>query len=631
VKKSKQLAAAISELDDEQLQHHARRAKLNGASLCGGRNQPNITHPTITHGITFAIEAIRRRLGVLVYDEQIRAAVAMISGGIAEMPTGEGKTIAGCIPAIVHALHDQHVHVATANEYLARRDWQTLSPVFDLLGLTTGLSFHDQSVSEKQSAYQSDVVFATGYQFGFDYLRDQLTLAGRPRPRLGQSLREQLSDSNIAGPTICMRGQHVAIIDEIDAVLIDEAMTPLVLSGAETTTRTGDSALIDGSNTTPFDIARQCIAELQVDVDFFIDPVAKTVRLSDRAIRRLHESHPNATVSSQTNAPASAMEMPWPMYVQSALRAEHLLRRNVDYVVGDDDVQIVDPSTGRIAPDRQWRDGLHQSVETKENVPRSETRQTLARISRQRFFARYSTLCGMTGTASGLDREWKRTYSLRIDVIPTRLPSRRTELPTIYVADAEAKMQAMLRDVIEHHAHGQPILIGTRTIEQTRSISRALMSAGLNHRLLNGLQDEAEADLIAAAGRGGAITVATNMAGRGTDISPDDASLAAGGLHVIGFERNLSTRLDRQLLGRAARQGQPGSGRFFVAADDELIRHDHAGLGRQLTGLTAARSNRSWDQRVVQRQRIAESQRYETRQRIAQQEEWLNELRQHVA
>jgi preprotein translocase subunit SecA len=602
------LADELVGLSDVDLRYHAGLA----------RKQSDLSS---VHALAFAIEAIRRTLLITVYDRQLEAAMVLADGQLAEMQTGEGKTLTGAIAAIIHAMQSRHVHVATTNEYLARRDHELLSPVFESLGFTTGLSTADQGVTEKQVAYSSDVVFATGYQLGFDYLRDQLTLASRPGYRLGQRLLQQLQGSESSKDGLCQREHDVAIIDEVDSVLIDEAMTPLVLSGAlhrDHTNAENDASI------SPFRIARECILSLREGVDFHINSLDRSIQLTSSGTQQ-------AMDLLLLQATPLNLDAPWPQYIQSALRAEYLLRRDVDYVVRANEVQIVDASTGRIVPDRQWRGGLHQAVETKERVTHTQPRQTLARMSRQRYFARYQTLSGMTGTASGHDREWQQVYGLSVKSIATRLPSQRTEYPTLYAANVEQKLTAIIDDVLRCTQAGQPVLIGTRTIEQTRLVASSLLHARINHRMLNGVQDETEASLIATAGRAGNVTVATNMAGRGTDIVLDQAAMSAGGLYVIGFERNLSPRIDRQLLGRAARQGQPGGGRFFVAPEDELITRYDASLGKALTRLHTPTSNPSWDRRVTNLQRRSERERYELRQQTAKQEEWLNELRHYVA
>ncbi|MGB7329615.1 MAG: preprotein translocase subunit SecA [Rubripirellula sp.] len=582
--------------------------------------------------IAFACEAIRRGLDVEAYDVQLIAGAAMVDGGIAEMQTGEGKTIAGTIPAIVHALAGQQVHVATTSSYLAQRDQCLLKPVFESLGLTTGLSDADQSTDDKAAAYQCDVTYATGYQLGFDYLRDQLGLASDGPRVLGRRLRQSLSHAQPSQNRV-QRNHHVAIIDEVDSVLIDEAMTPLVLSASQ----------LNGSLSNNLDLAKvvakwahETALRMEPSSHFVVNHEDKSMRMTESGKRFAAEQFNQLTTSmtSPDNANASSnwgLTRPWNGYVTAALRANHLLKRNVDYVVRDDEIQIVDGPTGRIVPDRQWNEGLHQAVQTLEGVTITEERQTMARISRQRYFGRYALLCGMTGTAGNQARNWLDTYSMQVHSIPTRLPSQRNELPTQYFAASADKLGYIQSDVAKRQSTGQPVLIGTQSIEQTLQVSAALTGAGISHRMLNGLQDEPESELVSIAGRSGAVTVATNMAGRGTDIVPDEQAIATGGLHVIGIERNHSSRVDRQLLGRSGRQGQPGSGQFLVSADDTLVvRYDPAFRSR-LSKLSAATSNRDWDRHIMNLQQTAEREQTEIREAMVRNETQLNLLRHQVA
>ncbi|TWU59986.1 preprotein translocase subunit SecA [Rubripirellula tenax] len=572
----------------------------------------------LIEALAISREAIRRGLGVVPYDVQILAGLTMIRGGIAEMQTGEGKTIAGTIPAMVLAMSGRQVHVATTNAYLAARDQQTLAPAFETIGLTCGLSEATQSIDAKKAAYGCDITFATGYQFGFDYLRDQVSIANRPIRRLGRGLRDQLS-GDASEPLRVQRQHHVAIVDEIDSVLIDEAMTPLVLSAASPFDNNDAIEVVRWAN--------EFVDELHVDDDFVIDPNTESVRLLPEGARRAAE-----WLGDRMSVQACwRLDRPWAGYVTAALRAKHLLVRNKDYVVCDGEVQIVDGPTGRIVPDRQWNEGLHQAVQAKEGVAINHERVTISRIARQSYFRRYVHLSGMTGTAGNQPKRWKADYGMGVETIPTRLPCLRIEHATMYFASDVFRMEAIGRDVLGRSRSGQPVLVGTRSIDQSQRVSAALTTVGVGHRLLNGLQDQRESELVASAGVRGAVTVATNMAGRGTDITSDADALLAGGLHVIAVERNLTRRVDRQLLGRAGRQGQPGSGQFMIAPDDELIRRYTPGLAKKMRNLKNAASNRAWDQTIEDLQCAVELDQAEVRESILNNEIHLNGLRQHVA
>jgi len=534
----------------------------------------------IVQSFAIGIEALRRTTGMVAYDVQILAGLAMASGSIAEMQTGEGKTLTTMLPIVVLALPQRGVHVATVNAYLAQRDYEFLKPGLEMLGITTGISLSGASPEEKRSAYACDVTFGTGYEFGFDFLRDQIATKELGTDRLGAKLRQSLLLEPKTHDTQTQRGFAAAIIDEIDSVFIDEAITPLVLSSGSLGTSVDDAMYLQAKTT-----------------------VESLVENEDLR--------------------------PWQQYVESALRARYMMNRDINYVVRDEKVEIVDEYTGRIFSDRSWREGLHQAVEAKENVPITEERRTIARISRQRYFQRYELLCGMTGTADGHQREFQKCYNLPVVVVPRRKKLRRIELPTRYFRSQDDKSDAIVKDAIARSLKGQPILIGTRTIQQSWQLSEKLDKNAIQHRILNGVQDEEEAALIATAGTSGAITVATNMAGRGTDIQLDSQAIEAGGLHVIGFERNSSPRIDRQLLGRSGRQGDPGSGQFFVSAEDQIINRFDSTLVKLLKRITKANGVQSqrFDRRVILIQRASEQTGYSARQDVMREELWLDKVK----
>ena len=574
--------------------------------------------------LAMASRAISFVLGVTPFDVQLLAGIAMTRGAIVQMQTGEGKTLTSVFPAVTHALLSRKVHVATVNAYLAQRDYDLLKPVFELMGFSTGISTHGQSSREKQQAYACDITFATGYQLGFDFLADQLALAAQPRTRLGQRLLAGLTDPAMglaaADPIVTQSPHAVAIIDEVDSVLLDEAITPLILS------KPMEQAIHKPASTQVYLQARQVASQLRLVHDFTADTHRRTVTLTPNGQARASEAF-----TQLQRACAIEMNRPWSQSIEAALRAELFMRRDIDYVVRQGKIELVDQSTGRIFHDRHWRDGLHQAVEAKEGLDITHERTTHARICRQRYYQRYQVLCGMTGTATGHEQEWREVYGCPVVVIPTRKPSQRVELPTVYTSTIAAKVAELVVSIRQFHSMGRPVLIGTRTIEQSHRVSLALVEAGLNHRLLNGVQEEDEAALIRLAGNFGAITVATHMAGRGTDIIVEPSALEIGGLHVIGFERNSSPRVDRQLLGRAGRQGQPGSGQFFVSAEDELLVRYGAQTQQRLARLTQPLRCRATDRDVRRMQQAAEAGLASARQQAMNQELWLNQMRSQVA
>ncbi len=560
-------------------------------------------------------EAARRTTGLVFYDVQLSAGLVLSTGAIADIKTGEGKTLIITLPASLHALSGNGVHVATVNAYLADRDFTLLRPVYELLGFTVGISRERDSPANKRQAYQCDITYATGYELGFDYLRDQTRLRAEPTLGLGQRFRLSLRGV-IKHRTQTMQRKHaMVIIDEADSVLIDEANTPLILSGV-------DTKATDAAHT--FQSAREVALSLAADRHFAVLPDKRRVSLTDLGLAHVYES---------VRVPGDGIERPWSVYIENALSAEHVFRKDVDYVIRDGKVRIVDQYTGRIFADRTWRDGLHQAVEVKESVAVSPANASLARISRQRYFRLYDSLCGLTGTAAGLEEEFRFFYGLSVVLIPERVPCRRTQLPTRFFANVEAKLTAIAADVRVRNERGQPVLVGTRTIDDSLRISRRLRALSISHTLLNGLQDESEADLVSRAGHLGAVTIATNMAGRGTDIQPPDEALRAGGLHVVATERQESQRVDRQLIGRAARQGNPGSCQFFVSSDDELLTRHGAVLARRIANScdAAGESQTDWTAAVRRVQQMAERLRYEARRALFQQDQQLNEVLSTVA
>jgi preprotein translocase subunit SecA len=493
---------------------------------------------------------------------QLIAGMVLARGQLAEMQTGEGKTIAAALPAFVHALKGQGVHIITANSYLAARDCTMLSPAFELLGVTARLLPERGEPAQKQAAYRADITFGTGYEFGFDYLRDQVKLRQRAEAPLGQAVLDRLYGVDEEAGFL-QRGLAFAIIDEIDSVLLDDAVSPLVLS--DPSARFAPDALANR-------LARETVLTLEKDRDYRLRLIGEDLELTPLGLERIH-----ARLSA---VPLHVLQRPWAEYVRQAILAECCYRRDVHYVVRQGRVRIVDESTGRIFEDRHWRDGLHQAIEAKEGLEITAEQVPVAQITRQRYFRLYPKLCGMTGTATGSEAEFSAFYHLNVVSIPLRTPCRRQVLPARYFADAQAKWRAVAQAACEHQKTGRPVLIGTRSIAESEALSVCLNAAGLAHQLLNGCQDEEEARIIERAGEPGTVTIATNMAGRGTDIKLSRDALSQGGLHIIGTERHDSRRIDRQLFGRSARQGDPGSAQFFLSAADHLIAECEPRLAR---------------------------------------------------
>ncbi len=502
-------------------------------------------------------EACQRCLGKRPFDVQLMGAAALFAGKLAEMQTGEGKTLTAALAACIAGVAGLPVHVVTVNDYLAQRDAQEMGPLYRYFGLSTGVIITGLTLPQRAAAYACHVTYCTNKELVFDYLKDRVTAGGR-------ASRAQLRMRSHVGPgqgnALLLRGLHFAIIDEADSVLIDEARTPLILA------EKGDSAGDPGMYAQALALA----AQLRTGRDFELIIARRELHLSDDGRARLIELC--ADLGPAWTAAHAREHM-----VSQALRAMHLFHRDQQYLVADDKVHIIDEYTGRILPGRTWEQGLHQMIEAKEGCSLSEHNRTLARITYQRFFRRYLRLSGMTGTAHEVRREIWAVYALETITIPTNRPCIRTIAPTRCCAHALDKWRLVAQEVQRVRDAGRPVLIGSRSVEASEQLSAALTEAGITHRVLNARQDAGEADVIAQAGQPGTVTVATNMAGRGTDIHLGTDVAAHGGLHVVLTEFHDSPRIDRQLVGRCARQGDPGSAVAIVALDDAVLR-EHGGL-----------------------------------------------------
>jgi preprotein translocase subunit SecA len=502
-----------------------------------------------------AREATRRHSGMRHFPVQLLGGAAMMDGALAEMQTGEGKSLTAILPAVAAALMGRAVHIVTVNDYLARRDAEQFRRVYAALGLSVGLIDQGQQPRERQQAYNCDVTYCTNKELVFDYLRDRLALGSR-------SARAQLFVDRVfrqgllaSPPTLVLRGLHFAIIDEADSVLIDEARTPLIISRSQTDDE-GDEA--------SYDVALGFARRLGRGEDFELRTNQRLVRLTSQGERRL--AGLAAGLSGIWTIRQAREEL-----VQQALSALHLFHRDVQYIVRDGKVQIVDEYTGRIMPDRSWEFGLHQLIEAKENCTITTRRQTLARMTYQRFFRRYLHLCGMTGTAIETAGELRAIYRLSVQRIPPNRPLRRQDLGTRIFRTTDLKWNAVVESAKAAVEKNRAVLIGTRSVDASEHVGRLLQGAGLRPVVLNARQDRNEAEIVAAAGQPGRVTVATNMAGRGTDIILHPTVRDAGGLHVILSEFHESFRIDRQLFGRTGRQGDPGTYESVVSIADELF------------------------------------------------------------
>ena len=501
-------------------------------------------------GECFALvrEAATRSIGQRHFDVQLIGGWAMLNGMLAEMETGEGKTITATLTAATAALAGHSVHIVTVNDYLAERDAETMGPIFRALGLSVGCVKQGMDPGLRRAAYRSDVTYCSNKEVAFDYLRDRMVLGGKPR---AIAMKVNALTGGGAGQRLLLRGLQFAIVDEADSVLVDEARTPLILSTEAKQSQ--EEAL----HRQALELAR----ELGED-DYEIKETG--VEITDAGLDRLEELC--QLLSGVWRGPRRREQL-----VRQALTALHVFKRDKHYLVRDGKVVIIDENTGRLMPDRSWEQGLHQLIEIKEDCEVTGRRDTLARISYQRFFRRYIHLAGMTGTASEVASELWAVYRLRVAKVPTNKPVRRARWADSIYGRTELKWRAVVERIRELRAAGRPVLVGTRTVGATEALARELDAAGIPFRLLNARQDREEAEIVARAGEPGCVTVATNMAGRGTDIKLAPGVAEAGGLHVITTELNDSARIDRQLFGRCGRQGDPGSCEAILAIEEDLV------------------------------------------------------------
>ncbi|NML48048.1 preprotein translocase subunit SecA [Ramlibacter sp. G-1-2-2] len=539
--------------------------------------------PLVARSFALVRAAAWHELGLRHFPVQMMGGHAMLMGLLAEMDTGEGKTLTASLPAATAALAGQPVHVITVNDYLAARDAAMLRPVYEALGLSVGVAQEDQEPDERRAAWLADITYCTNKDLGFDYLRDGLVLAGnRGRGRL---LVQQMFGLGDRAERLLLRGLAFAIIDEADSVLVDEARTPLVISAG------GDDVAQAELHATALAIAQA----LDAAEDFRIERQDRAAHLTPQGRKRLQEL-------AHRLPPAWRSELAREELVQQALAALHLFVLDVHYLVRDGKVMIIDEYTGRVMPDRSWERGLQQLVEAKEGCTVSARRGTLARITYQRLFRRYLRVSGMSGTAREVGPELEAVYGLKVTRIPTHRVTQRRDLGTRLYADRTRKWQAVAGAVQEQRAAGRPVLVGTRSVAASEELAEVLSALGIEHMVLNARQDSAEAAIVAEAGGTGRVTIATNMAGRGTDIRLAQEVVARGGLHVILTEFHESARIDRQLFGRCARQGDPGSHEAIVSVDDAIFARHSPGLARILAARYATREQAlpGWAARILQ-------------------------------
>ena len=545
VDKIEKMRPTMQAMSDEELKDQTRKFKER---LAQGETLDNL----LPEAFATVREAAKRVLKMEHYPVQLIGGIVLHQGRIAEMKTGEGKTLVSTCPAYLNALAGKGVQIVTVNDYLAKRDAEWMGQVHEFLGLKVGVVLNSMTSEERKAAYQCDITYVTNNELGFDYLRDNMAI-----------YKEQM----------VLRDLDYCIIDEVDSVLIDEARTPLIISG-----QSGKSTklyevcdvlakqLVRGEESGEFNKLNAIMGEEITETgDFIVNEKEKVVNLTEQGVKKVE-----AFFHIDNLADAENLEIQHNIIL--ALRAHNLMFRDKDYVVKDDEVLIVDEFTGRIMPGRRYSDGLHQAIEAKEHVNVKRESRTLATITFQNFFNKYAKKGGMTGTAQTEEKEFRNIYGMDVIVIPTNRPVIRKDLNDAVYKTKKEKFHAVVEEIVEAHEKGQPVLVGTITIETSEMLSQMLKKRGVPHKVLNAKYHELEAEIVAQAGIHGAVTIATNMAGRGTDIKLDDESKALGGLKIIGTERHESRRIDNQLRGRAGRQGDPGESRFYISLEDDLMR-----------------------------------------------------------
>ena len=589
-KKVEALSEQYSKYTDEQLR--AKTASFR-ERLAYGETLEDI----LVEAFATVREASKRVLGLYPYHVQIVGGLALHYGNIAEMKTGEGKTLTETMPVYLNALEGKGVHVVTVNEYLAQRDSVDMGEVYRFLGLTVGLNTNEMSAAEKRAAYNCDVTYSTNNELGFDYLRDNMVV-----------YKEQM----------VQRPLNYAIVDEVDSILIDEARTPLIISGqAEQSTALYKRA----------DYFAKALKEKE---DYVIDLESKTISLTEQGVDKAEEVFHLDNMYDVENGPLIH-------HIDIALRANYIMLKDIDYVVQEDEVKIVDGFTGRIMEGRRYSDGLHQGIEAKENVPIQNESKTMATITFQNFFRMYNKLAGMTGTAKTEEQEFREIYDMDVIQIPTNRPVKRVDANDKIYPNLKTKFKAVANEIEERHSKGQPVLVGTVAVETSELLSQMLNERHIPHNVLNAKNHAKEAEIVAQAGQPGAVTIATNMAGRGTDIKLGPGVKELGGLAVIGTERHESRRIDDQLRGRSGRQGDPGFSRFYLSLEDDLMKRFGSERVKQIwenlnmdEEEDISIENPMLTRQVESAQKRVEGNNYDTRKSVLEYDEVMREQREII-
>ncbi|MCK9858066.1 preprotein translocase subunit SecA [Paenibacillus sp. ATY16] len=582
------LESKISPLSDDELRNKTEEFK---GRLEKGEDIDSI----LPEAFAVVREASKRTLGMRHFDVQLMGGMVLHEGKIAEMRTGEGKTLVATLPTYLNALQGKGVHVITVNDYLASRDSQIMAELYNFLGLTVGCNLHGLTHEEKQEAYACDITYGTNNEFGFDYLRDNMVL-----------YKEQM----------VQRPLYYAIIDEVDSILVDEARTPLIISGQAQ------------KSTELYYAADRFVSRLKEEEDYTVDIKLRNVTLTEAGVEKAEKAFGIENLFDHANVTLNH-------HVQQALKAHVIMKRDVDYVVNEDEVVIVDEFTGRLMAGRRYSDGLHQAIEAKEQLKVQNESMTLATITFQNYFRMYRKLSGMTGTAKTEEEEFKRIYGLEVIQIPTNRALIRKDMQDVVYKSENGKFKAVVEEIVERHKKNQPVLVGTISIENSERLSDMLKKRGVQHKVLNAKFHAEEAEIISRAGQAGAVTIATNMAGRGTDILLGEGVHDVGGLHIIGTERHESRRIDNQLRGRAGRQGDPGSSQFYLSLEDELMRRFGAENIMGMMDRLGLEEDQPIESRLITRavesaQKRVEGSNFDTRKVVLQYDDVMNQQREVI-
>src|SRR5579885_3643447 len=625
------LEAEIEKRTADELRSRIAELKAQISAIEDRERREEAMHEVLPEVFAMVREASKRTLGQRHFDVQLIGGMMLHQGKIAEMKTGEGKTLVATLPAVLNALAGRGVHVVTVNDYLARRDAEWMGHIYNFLGLSVGVIVHGLTDQQRKQAYNCDITYGQNNEFGFDYLRD--------------NMKFNLED-------YVQREHHYAIVDEVDSILIDEARTPLIISGASE------------ESTETYYVVDRVMPRLRAGEHYTVDEKLRTASLTEEGVTRVEQ----LLGIDNLYDPRNILLL---HHVTQALKAHTLFKRDVEYVVKDGQVVIVDEFTGRLMPGRRWSDGLHQAIEAKENVRIETENQTLATITFQNYFRMYKKLAGMTGTADTEAREFKEIYNLDVVVIPTNKPMIRIDNHDVVYKTEKEKFDAVIEEIKDCHQRGQPVLVGTVSIEKSERVANQLKKTGIRHFVLNAKNHEREAEIVAQAGREGAVTISTNMAGRGTDIvlggnpefmaaaeagtrDPSDPKfqealdkfraqcaaerervLAAGGLHILGTERHESRRIDNQLRGRSGRQGDPGSSRFYMSLEDDLLRIFGADRLKGLMGKIGMEDGvpieHRWISRAIENaQKKVEGHNFDIRKHLLEYDDVMNKQREVV-